>query len=514
MLRLVFSMAFCFAVVGACLVFVSKQMIEDAQRLDPDWEQVTLSEWIDGETNNDVLFEVSDFDSGDEYWALTDRDSDDFDIVYVPLFKPGEKDNTGAAAVAVVGLRDASNADDVEQILSSPTLSVQGYHGEPPAYAANLSESYPQIDWSKTRWAIVDNDLPDEATAFTVFGIGGVLCMFSFLAGLFGLRLWFRQVAAKRRGFVASAEIHETSGKVELAPQAQGSSFSSETLPKIGKWCGVVSMSSLLIGIVLVALRRVGAIDDTIAMHFIFVFSPLFLITGAIGTFSYFFANPKLRIQSQTGEQLPAKIRMQMEIVAREFQKLGYQFIGFAEAEFLGKKHHAYLHSPNRQKVVEVTLKGGKISWVIVGVTDDGLVYELGKTSEKEDLYIDATSSGVPLAADLKAKCDVASVIAEFERFNVKVRENGGRLLEIPVDALFHLMHYELILTGWWAYNKSMRFSKPEPMPGLNEVTKDGVTFDFRRDDSYENDFVEQPTAWSEVSSLGGYATSEPVAIS
>ena len=61
--------------------------------------------------------------------------------------------------------------------------------------------------------------------------------------------------------------------------------------------------------------------------------------------------------------------------------------------------------------------------------------------------------------------------------------------MEIEPQDIFHLMHYESILCEWWAYKSSLRFRKPELMPNLAELTKDGKQFQFRRFESLDNAF-------------------------
>ena len=151
----------------------------------------------------------------------------------------------------------------------------------------------------------------------------------------------------------------------------------------------------------------------------------------------------------------------------------------------MGKKHNAYLLSADQKRLVEITDEGGCVSSLMLGVTGDGLLFMVGKTGQ--ELNIDGTKTGVPLVARTSTKCTSFEAIDTFNAFDTALNAGGGKLLQIEPANIFHLMHYDAILAGWWAYNSSLRFTKPESLPSLEEVSTDGQRFEFCRDEMLSN---------------------------
>ena len=259
-------------------------------------------------------------------------------------------------------------------------------------------------------------------------------------------------------------------------------------------------------------------VNEDVIMPLLFFFSPMFMLTGLISVSAFFFSKPALKIQSRMSDELPSRALRKITPLCEEFQSLGFEFVGYAEAVFFAKKHHAYLLSRDQRVLVEITVEAGKVSFVLVGATSDGLIYEIAKVNLAEDLYIDGTKTGVPLVAELKVQQEPRKAILAFARFIKSLQDNGGRLLVISPSSIFQFMHYESILAGWWAYNSSMRFSKPEPMPSINEVTSDGITFEFYRDESlasaYENAGFNPSGSYSFGSDVTATSTEQQTAIS
>ncbi len=185
---------------------------------------------------------------------------------------------------------------------------------------------------------------------------------------------------------------------------------------------------------------------------------------------------------------MPRKVLARLDAEIASFNGYGLDLVGYGYSRFMGKKWNAYLLSSDRRRPVEVTDEGGKITCLILGITDTGLVYLTGKSHVQID--IDGTRTGVPLVATANRLQRPEFSIDSFNQFQLALQGQSGRLLKIRAEGIFHFMHYEAILSGWWAYNSSLRFSKPETMPTLAEIvaTVDGhPQFVFRRNAELDN---------------------------
>ena len=228
-------------------------------------------------------------------------------------------------------------------------------------------------------------------------------------------------------------------------------------------------------------------LDPTWVVPILYISVPICMLSGAFHVMANFFSTPGLKMEKLDAIALPQKVKDRLEKEIEEFQLYGFRFLGFSSTKFMGEKTNGFLISADCKRIIEITDQAGKISISALCVTADGLVYLLSKNST--DMKIDGLETGVPLVAEVSTKFTAVELIAGLEEFHQAVKENGDDLLEVSPAKIFHLMHYEAILAGWWAYNLSLRFSKPEPMPSLQELSEDGISFNFQRNGELDNAF-------------------------
>lgn len=485
MLRFLFALAFALAMVGGGTMFCGYQTLERSAQVDADWESVTLEQWINGETKNNVLFEVSDFQPADEYYYLTQRRSNDYSMVYMPLYVKGQEQDSGENIHAIVGLGAVDNDKELWQILDKSTIKIQDYKNEVPSPAKGLSSSYPAIDWEKVRWASVNSEIPTAESAWQFIVIGGLFLFFAIVSISVGIALFCRNFFTRTKSYGSTVAKLESDGK------SQGSAIGkSSTAPHMASLLNVVGyVFNFLIGFNLLVYlcRRFEVLDSDLAMQILYITVPLFFLIGAFVLLSSFFSSPKLHLEAKSKDELSPKV---LETLGREivkFQNLGFHLVGFSSSSFRENKDNAYLLSVDKKRLVEVSLKGRELTSIVMGVTNDGLVFEAGQCPI--DLTIDGTKNGLPLVAKCWQKCTPQQALASFEEFNQLLASTGAHLLTIAPEQIFQLMHYEVILTGWWAYQNSVRFSKPESLPSLDELTSDGIEFSFCRDEELDNAF-------------------------
>ena len=179
-----------FLVVGGLTIFIGYQSLQDAKQADESWEQVTLPQWLAGDTENSTLFEISEFQAGEQFWALLDRSTNDFSMVYIPLYKIGQAEDDGAGVQVVAGISDVKNEQELEAVFDADTIKIQAYGNQAPLYAKNLSEAYPKIDWDTVHWVTIDENVATLESAWQ-FLLGGVVSVFagSGLAWILGFAL-------------------------------------------------------------------------------------------------------------------------------------------------------------------------------------------------------------------------------------------------------------------------------------------------------------------------------------
>ena len=115
----------------------------------------------------------------------------------------------------------------------------------------------------------------------------------------------------------------------------------------------------------------------------------------------------------------------------------------------------------------------------------------------QSELLIDGTKLGVPLVGKLSKSYSQQDLLSMLDDFRQAFKSEGTQMLPIAPKNVFHLMHYDAILCGWWAYKSSIRFSKPEPLPTIEETIKtvEGIEeFAFQRFPNF-NEAYGEPTA-------------------
>ena len=484
-IKILASLTFLFFVVGGILIFVGYQSLQFAKKADDAWEQVTLQQWLDGETENSNLFEISEFKAGEYYRAMMERYSDDFQIVYIPFFQTGQPEGDGSSIQVVVGVQDANNEQELEALLAAPTIKVQAFGGQVPLYAKKLSEAYPKIDWNKVRWVVADEDIPSAQAAWQSIGWGSAIASLGFVTVGLMFPLWWRRRSANRGNFADVAARLETVDATSEKRSELESSPLSDLWFKVQHYFGYCTTPLIGFNAVLVYGMRARIFDASWVMPILYVTVPLFLLAGLLSVIGNFFTAPKLKMERLVAADLPRKVKDRLTKEIEEFQVYGFQFIGFSRTNYITTKFNGYLLSSDGKRLIEVSDGNGEISLAALCITSDGLLYSLNRNST--DLKINGLETGVPLVAELSKNFTAVELVAGLEEFQETVEQGGDCLLTMSPSQVFHTMHYEAILTGWWTYNSSLRFSKPEPMPSIEEISSDGISFSFQRNSELDN---------------------------
>lgn len=489
-IKVALSFAFCFCLIGGTLIFTGVSSYQTAEQMEADFEPTTLANFVKGDVENEFLFELSEFRPGEQYYALEDPRSDLLRMAYVPLYDQNHPEDDGTG-ISVVALVSRTAEAEVLASVTVPSLKVQVSENI-PAYAYDLGQAYPAINWHNVKVVYVDSEIPTTTSALIYLLIGAGLFLLGIVAAIFACLLKWRTYKAQGNKLSYSEKIEELEKHAAPLNREVNGSKSVETLGKLSGYCMTAVPLLILFNVSLVALRRMDLVNEQVSMGILYFTGPLFLLMSAGGLALRFFVPPIFKIQRVEIEDMPSKIQRKMIPDIEFFMQAGYQMLGFAKTSFMGEKWNAFLISNDRRSVAEVTVEGSKVACSLVSVADSGLLIVIARS--ESELIIDGTKMGVPLVGKISkaySQQDLLSILDEFRRV---FKSEGTQMLPIAPQNVFHLMHYDAILSGWWAYKSSIRFSKPEPLPTIEETIKtvEGIEeFAFQRWPSFGSAYDE-----------------------
>lgn len=476
-IRIILSTAFAAVVLGALALFSAFQIQEEVSKLDKEWESVSLRNFVAGKHENKCMFRIRGYraaDCGvyyDPYGSIQ--------AAYIPLFPPGREDE-GQSIRVVVEVTGMATEDEIMDAIEAGDIPVQYHGGQVASEAQALSDDYPSIDWSKVTMVRYGDRLPSPSMAFWLFLTGGGLLILAIATGLFGVSVGTRSMRASKVDFDEQADMLESQPATisELSK-----SRVSQRLRKLGTICIQFAPVLIVFNVTMVMLMRATFVDETLGMWVLFATGPAFLLSAAAGVAIQFFVPPEFKIENRSAAEIPHIAMTLIQDEMQEFQDLGYQLLGYSQTDFMGTKYNAYLMKYGEPGLLEVTAQDGSASHLLIGVADNGMIFANGKTPGEMD--VDGLPWGIPLVLRASPKRDPRDTIRMFQTFREFLQEQESDFLPLRSNDVFHVMHYEAILSGWWAYYKAIRFSKPERMPSSAEVVAQKETgenkFAFRR---------------------------------
>jgi len=487
------SAAFCCLIVGAFTTFGGYQTLQNVNRQDGSWEEVSFRDFRVGNHENGLQFHLTDVRHADGYTALDNHKvPGELRSAYIPLYASDQPEDQGAG-IQVIATAFNLSAEELEDLFLANPLPVQASEtNKIPPLMRELSEIYPNINWDAVRVVNLSDSLPSLTSAFVMLGIGLALLASGIAAGIASFSLFWRRRSATHADYA---------DQVADSEQEQGRNSeinSSQLAVRVRSIANIfTSISPFLIfgNAALAIAARNGMLDSDTVMPILCVTGPIWLLSACSALAVNFFFGPAFSIERKSESEIPQAALTKLKTETIAFEQLGFRFLGYAQTHYFGKKWNAFLISPTGKRVVELSGDTKSVSANMLGVTDNGLVYCNGKG--QVDAEVTGTEVGVPLLASLKTNRTPHETMKNLEDFERSLAGTGSRLLVIRPSDVFHLMHYESIATGWWTYRSSARFSKPESLPSLLELTEniDGVDyFNFRRasalDNAFENDSV------------------------
>ena len=479
--------ALALAIFGAGSLIAGYSICQRSAKLDEDWEEVTLEQFVVGDYQNKSLFKVSQFRSGDQCYLITDSGSDGFNIAYIPLYIEGREEDLGELVRVVAGVRNIKNEKELWQKMDQREIFVQDWHQSPPEYAFELSSMYPKLDWEKVRWVTVDEDLPNSADAYSCFVIGGVMFLAFPVFAVLSINTYLRKYRASKSDFESLALAN---GLGNSSASEVGSNSKFGTLSSLTYVALVLGTALIPFNLAIVVAMRSTLIGGSTAMAILFVSFPMFLLCGIFCVTAHFFISPSLHITRKRREDLPAATLERLDREIAEYMALGFHFAGYAQTDFYEKKWNAFMLSADQTQLVEITDGKSNMLCSMIGVTSDGAMFLVSSTDV--ELQFDGTEKGVPLICDSVVSRTAGEIAALFEKIRFAVQKTDSEFLRICPSDIFHVMHYEAILSGWWYYQSSLRHKKPEPLPAIEDVAgiENGqATFVFNRSKIMENAF-------------------------
>ncbi|MEL7497175.1 MAG: hypothetical protein AAFN77_06160 [Planctomycetota bacterium] len=489
MIKKIFGVALACILIGVASLVLGFQNQKRASIVDPEWERVSLRDFALNNYENRCLFKLHGYRIADLYYAYESR-SGAIESAYVPLRIPGKSTPSGSDIRVVVKICSLRNEQEIHEKLDRGLISVQYWDEGIPEEAHPLQEeAYPGIQWSNVKLVeFGEEDLPNQSRATLLVVFGGVLILIGVGSGLFLIPISRRSTAAN--GF---------SGDHEALLQEDGDSLaavaivrSDQSLRQFGYSCLQATPLLLIFNVVISAMMQTGIVAPAVGSWSLIVGGPLFLIAGMIGMGTRYLIAPQFQIEVRTEAEVPVNSMKQLHKEMREFQERGYQLIGFGESNVYCKRYHAFLMKHGQSAVldVSVSVSTGSVSSLLIGVADNGLLFATGR--KEKAVSIDGLKCEIPFVVRTDQDRDPRDTIESFDKFASLLEEEGTTMLRIEPQDVFHVMHYESILMGWWRYYKAMQFAKPEPLPSLTELVRStarGPCFGFRRDESMDDVF-------------------------
>lgn len=488
-IKVAWSIALCCFVVGGFTTYTGLDTLHRANHLDDDWEKVTLRDFRVGNHENETLFELTEARVADSFWALEDRHGNEFSSVYVPIYAVGQKEDAGAGIQVVAMLFDCEDMGEVDARLDAAPLRVQASTSNriPPAMR-QLSNVYPNIHWDNVRVVRISEKIPTAQGAISTLMFGGALLLIGLASIAFTCRLWFRRFQATRGDYADQLEKLEMDG--QQGKKDIHRSVLASTLHQVSATCSKAVPILIVFNAILAVATRADLLSTEIAMCILPFTLLLFFGAACFPMAVSFFVGPSFAIERKNQNDVPTAALKKIDAEVKEFQRLGFQMLGYAQTSCFGDKWNAFLISRNFNRVVEISLGNNRASCTMIGVTNNGLIYCTG--NNEVDMDVDGTVYSVPLAANCRINQTPVETLQIFNAFESSLHATGAKLLLIRPEDVFHLMHYDSITAGWWAYRSSLRSSKPECLPSLSElcVSIDGrECFNFRRIESLDNAF-------------------------
>ncbi len=467
--------------IGGVTYHVGHTLQQKARQADADWERLTLEEFSQRDHQNQHLFRIRDFRVGQAATA-TDR-CGRLSNAYVPLHAPKQLEGNAESVLAVIGVSPLDDMTELEKKLSVDQLDVQCWNEAMPRYAFNkLQKQYPALDPRKVRWGRLDSDMPTVHAARRYTIPGGLILGVSFASLLAAGYTWRRD---KRLQALSPYSVYtnETSG--EASSEVGESSFGRD-LHSAGWVLGAFSSFLLVVNFALGTLGKFGLLDSDLALQVLCMTLPAFFVSGIASLALYVLTPPMLKVERRSEVELPDRVIRKLEPEIQAFVDLGFDFVGYSESYYMGKKWNAYLQDPQQTCLVTLAHHGHEVIVCLQGILNDGIIFDVGRFSIPTEY--DGFDMQVPIAVCYQEKISAASSVELFSLVAQQFEQLGRTLLRIPRTHIFHHSHYATIVSGWWAYKKSLRLTRPEVMPGFTEIGRGGE-FCFRRVVTLDNAF-------------------------